>query len=213
MRKPMWALAGFAAVALLSAGCGLMGNNSGSSSSSSGGNGYGSPAASSAPPSPMAETAVLKTRKTHLGTVLTDGAGRTLYWYEEDTATKPDCTGSCASLWPPLMGMPHAASGVKLTGLGTIRRPDGSVQVTYKGHPLYTYAEDTAPGQMKGTHVPEWHAATTKTKKLSGGSAPMPAASSSSGGYGSGSGGYGGSGGGGYGSGGYSSGGSGSGGW
>lgn len=198
MRKPMWALAGIAAVALLSAGCGLMGNNSGSSSSSSGGNGYGSPAASSAPPSPMTETAVLKTRKTHLGTVLTDGAGHTLYWYEEDTAAKVDCTGSCASLWPPLMGMPHAAPGVKLTGLGTIRRPDGSVQVTYKGHPLYTYAEDTAAGQMKGTHVPEWHAATTKTKKLSGGSAPMPAASPSSG-SGGGYGGYGGSGGGGYG--------------
>ena len=205
MRKPMWALAGLAVMPLLAAGCGLMGNNSGSSSSSSGGNGYGTPAASPAPrsPSPMTETAVLKTRKTHLGTVLTDGTGHTLYWYAEDSAAKVDCTAACASLWPPLMGMPHAASGVKLAGLGTIRRPDGSVQVTYKGHPLYTYAPDSVAGQMKGTKVPEWHAATTKTKKLSGGSAPMPAASSSSGGYGSGSGGYGGSGGGGYGSGGY----------
>ena len=198
MRKPMWALAGLAATPLLAAGCGLMGSNSGGSSS--GGNGYGTPAASPAPATPMAETAVLKTRKTHLGTVLTDGAGRTLYWYAEDTAAKADCTGSCASLWPALMGTPHAASGVKLTGLGTLHRPDGSVQVTYKGHPLYTYADDSAPGQMKGTHVREWHAATTRTRKLSGGSAPMPAASSSSGGgYGSSGGGsYGGSSGGGY---------------
>jgi len=200
MRKPMFGLAGLAAIPLLAAGCGLMGNNSGGSSS--GGNGYRSPAASPSnpPATPMAETAMLKTRKTHLGTVLTDGVGHTLYWYAEDTAAKPGCTGSCASLWPPLMGMPHAASGVKLTGLGTVRRPDGSVQVTYKGHPLYTYAADSAPGQMKGTHVREWHAATTKTKKLSGGSAPMPAASSSSGGgYGSSGGGsYGGSSGGGY---------------
>lgn len=191
MRKQIWALAGLAVIPLLTASCGLMGNNS---ASSSGGNGYSSPAASSA--SPAAETAVLKTRKTHLGTVLTDGAGHTLYWYGKDTASMSACTGACAAQWPPLMGMPHTASGAKLTGLGTIPRPGGGVQATYKGHPLYTYTPDTAPGQMSGTSVPEWHAATTKTKKISKkGSMPMPAPSSSSssssgGGYGGG--GYGG---------------------
>jgi predicted lipoprotein with Yx(FWY)xxD motif len=167
----------------------------------------------------VAETAVLKVRKTRFGTLLTDSAGHTLYWYKKDTAGKPKCMGACASLWPPLMGTPDTASGVKLTGLSTVHRPGGGVQVTYKGHPLYTYAPDTAAGQVKGAHVPKWHAATTKTKKLSKGSASVPSSSSSSsGGYGGSSGSSGSSGGssGGYGSSGGSSGssgGSGGGGW
>ena len=81
--------------------------------------------------------------------VLTNSAGRTLYWFVPDTSTTSKCTGSCASFWPPLKGPATAGSGVTGT-LGTITRPDGTTQATYDGHPLYTYVGYSAPGQNKG---------------------------------------------------------------
>jgi predicted lipoprotein with Yx(FWY)xxD motif len=66
-----------------------------------------------------------------------------------DTATKSDCNGSCARFWPPVKGAAAAGRGVTGT-LATIKRADGSVQATWDGHPLYTYAGDTAPGMAKG---------------------------------------------------------------
>jgi predicted lipoprotein with Yx(FWY)xxD motif len=73
----------------------------------------------------------------------------TLYWFAPDTSTTSKCTGSCATYWPPVKGPATAGSGVTGT-LGTITRSDGTTQATYDGHPLYTYAGDTAPGQAKG---------------------------------------------------------------
>jgi predicted lipoprotein with Yx(FWY)xxD motif len=85
-------------------------------------------------------------------TVLTNAQGLTLYWFAPDTPTASRCTGSCADYWPPVFGSPHAGPGV--TGqLGTIRRPDGSVQATYDGHPLYTYIGDSGPGQATGNRL------------------------------------------------------------
>jgi predicted lipoprotein with Yx(FWY)xxD motif len=114
--------------------------------------------------------------------VLTNSAGFTLYWFAPDTSTTSKCTGSCATVWPPVTGPATAGSGVTGT-LSVITRPDGTMQATYNGHPLYTYAGDSAPGQNKGNGLNVngglWSQATVS------GSAPAPAASPSShGGYG-----------------------------
>jgi len=88
--------------------------------------------------------------KTINGTaVVTNAQGMTLYWFVPDTSTASNCTGACATYWPPVTGTVTAGSGVTGT-LGTITRPDGTTQATYDGHPLYTYVGDTAPGQAKG---------------------------------------------------------------
>jgi predicted lipoprotein with Yx(FWY)xxD motif len=84
--------------------------------------------------------------------VLANAKGLTLYWFAPDTATKSACSGTCASYWPPVKGPVAAGPGV--TGkLATITRSDGSLQATYDGHPLYTYAGDGAPGQANGNEL------------------------------------------------------------
>jgi predicted lipoprotein with Yx(FWY)xxD motif len=101
---------------------------------------------------PAATHATLKTTTINGERVLTNAKGRTLYSFAPDTATTSKCYGSCATYWPPVTGKPTAGAGV--TGkLGTIRRTDGSTQVTYDGHPLYTYVGDSAPGQDKGNNL------------------------------------------------------------
>jgi len=84
--------------------------------------------------------------------VLTNARGYTLYWFVPDPPAKSTCYGTCAVYWPPVLGTPAAGSGV--TGkLGTIKRSDGAVQVTYDHHPLYTYVGDSAPGQANGNNI------------------------------------------------------------
>ena len=117
-----------------------------SSSSSS------TPAPSSTPAAGAASASSGTTLKTTTigGTqVLTNSAGFTLYWFAPDTSTTSKCTGSCATYWPPVKGPATAGSGVTGT-LSVITRPDGTMQATYDGHPLYTYVGDTSPGQNKG---------------------------------------------------------------
>jgi predicted lipoprotein with Yx(FWY)xxD motif len=108
-----------------------------------------------APPPPASGgRAILKTATIGSVTVLTNGQGFTLYWFALDTPTRSACYGTCAGYWPPMTvtGTPSAGPGV--TGkLSTIRRSDGNTQVTYNGHPLYTYVGDTAPGQAFGNNL------------------------------------------------------------
>jgi len=119
------------------------------------------PGSSTSAPAPSATASAaaaaaveLKTESTKLGTVLADKKGKTVYWFAKDTSTTSACTGACAIAWPPVLGMPQAASGSSLTGkFGTVRRSDGTVQATYNGHPLYTFEGDTAPGQTNGNGV------------------------------------------------------------
>jgi predicted lipoprotein with Yx(FWY)xxD motif len=87
-----------------------------------------------------------------LGKVIANSAGRTLYLFRADKGTTSACYGSCATYWPPLLtaGKPTAMAGVKASLLGTAKRKDGKLQVTYKGHPLYTFLEDKAAGQTAG---------------------------------------------------------------
>ena len=112
--------------------------------------------------------------------VVTNAGGFTLYWFAPDTATKSNCNGSCAQIWPPVKGPATAGTGVTGT-LGTITRSDGSTQATYNGHPLYTYTADTAPGQANGNGINVsggvWHEVT-----VSGAAAPASSPSSGGGG-------------------------------
>jgi len=94
--------------------------------------------------------------KSSVGTILVDDNGRSLYHLTTDTSTTSTCTGSCASLWPPVTvaaGMkPSAAAGLS-GSVGTLTRSDGSRQVTYNGKPLYTYGPDTTTADALGQGV------------------------------------------------------------
>ena len=139
MNKTWLAPAGLAA-ALMIAACGSSTSSTGSGSTSS----AAAPATSAA-----ASSGALKTTKIGGVAVLTNAKGFTLYSFVPDTSTKSNCNGSCATSWPPVKGPATAGTGV--TGkLATITRSDGSMQATYNGHPLYTYAGDKAPGQATG---------------------------------------------------------------
>lgn len=89
------------------------------------------------------------------GTILTTASGMTLYLLTGDSPTTSICTGACPPAWPPLTskGAPSAGRGVEAKLLGTITRSDGSRQVSYNGHPLYTFSGDTAPGQVNGEGI------------------------------------------------------------
>src|SRR5438128_7983719 len=91
-------------------------------------------------------------RKTSLGQVLVNSRGHTLYLFGKDRNGKSACAGSCAKFWPPLLahGKPTAGPGVKASMLGTTRRSNGSMQVTYNRHPLYSYSLDSQAGQTHG---------------------------------------------------------------
>jgi len=130
-----------ALAALVVAGCG-----GGSSSSTQQSNTQSKAAA----PSGAATTVSL--RKLNVGNALVDSQGRTLYLFEADKGPMSTCNGACASLWPPDMtsGKPKAGPGVDAAKLGTTKRSDGTLEVTYNGHPLYRYAPDTKAGQDTG---------------------------------------------------------------
>jgi predicted lipoprotein with Yx(FWY)xxD motif len=95
---------------------------------------------------------VVSWRKTTIGNAITTSGGKTLYLFRADYGTTSACYGQCAVYWPPLIttGKPVAAGKVITSLLGTIKRKDGKLQVTYKGHPLYTFVEDKKPGQTAG---------------------------------------------------------------
>ena len=87
-----------------------------------------------------------------LGTILDDTDGRTLYVFAKDSGTRSACTAACASVWPPLRasGKPTVGAGASASSVGTTPRSDGRPQVTYNGHPLYTYSGDQNPGDTNG---------------------------------------------------------------
>jgi predicted lipoprotein with Yx(FWY)xxD motif len=94
-------------------------------------------------------TTTLKTAQVNGSSVLVNGHGLTVYTFAPDGTNRSVCYGSCAAYWPPVTGRPSPGAGV--TGvLGTARRTDGTLQVTYNGRPLYTYVGDSGPGQANG---------------------------------------------------------------
>jgi predicted lipoprotein with Yx(FWY)xxD motif len=94
-------------------------------------------------------------RTSAIGVILVNSRSHTLYMFGKDRNGKSACSGSCARFWPPLLskGKPTAGPGVKRSLLGTTRRSNGSLQVTYNKHPLYSYTLDTRAGQTKGEGV------------------------------------------------------------
>ncbi len=90
-----------------------------------------------------------------LGSFLVDSKGMTLYMFTVDKPNTSNCYDKCAQFWPPLLtsGAAVAGSGVDASKLGTTTRKDGTVQVTYNGSPLYYFAKDKQPGDVKGQKV------------------------------------------------------------
>jgi predicted lipoprotein with Yx(FWY)xxD motif len=127
---------------------------------------------------------------TELGRVLVDGRGRTLYLFEKDKHGKSACTGKCAAFWPPLIatGKPLAVAGAKASLLGTTKRADGRLQVTYNHHPLYTFLKDTRKGLTSGEEVDafgaEWYAVSAAGAKVEKSDAASGGGYSAPGGYG-----------------------------
>lgn len=127
-----------------------------------------------------------------LGTVLVDSEGLTVYEFAKDEGTTSSCYGACAEGWPPVVatGKPSAGEGAMSSQLGTTRRKDGTMQVTYAGHPLYTFAGDSAPGEANGNESTafggKWSAMDEAGEAVAGtAEAPEEETSeSSSGGYG-----------------------------
>jgi predicted lipoprotein with Yx(FWY)xxD motif len=121
-------------------------------------------------------------RSTKLGMVMVSSNGRTLYLFAKDKNDKSACSGSCATYWPPLIsaGMPTGGKGVTTSLLGTTKRSNGSLQVTYNRHPLYTFKLDKAAGQTTGegsvAFGAKWYAVSAKgAAVLKASSAPAPA--------------------------------------
>jgi predicted lipoprotein with Yx(FWY)xxD motif len=118
-------------------------------------------APSAAPPSavaseaPAAADATVSLSDTSLGTVLVDAEGMTLYAFTPDTDGVSTCYDDCAAAWPPLVvdGAPAAGEGLDASLLTTVERTDGTTQAKYGDWPLYTFASDSAPGDVTGQGV------------------------------------------------------------
>jgi predicted lipoprotein with Yx(FWY)xxD motif len=180
VKRMTYAIALLAVLALAAAGCGSGGGSSSSSSEASGetassgggyggkGGGYGGKeeAASEEAASPEETGAAVVSlgNSPKLGMVLVDSEGMTVYDFHKDKGTTSSCYGACAEAWPPVMtgGSPQVGNGASAGKLGTTERKDGTTQVTYAGHPLYTFIEDKKPGEANGNDVSafgaQWYA-------------------------------------------------------
>ncbi len=158
------------AASFLLAACG----SSSSSNPTSSATGTQSAAQTASSPS---SAVVVKTASSSLGTILVDSQGMTLYHLSGEQNGKFICTSSaCVGVWHPLIAPSSGVPSGEVGSLGTVKRPEGTAQVTYKGTPLYTFTGDQQSGETKGQGIKDvgtWSAITTN----SGGS---PAASTSS---------------------------------
>jgi predicted lipoprotein with Yx(FWY)xxD motif len=117
--------------------------------------GSSSPSAAASPsPSPTGEKIAVAT-DAKLGQILVDEKGMTVYLFVADTGTASTCYTQCATIWPPVLttGAPQAGTGAQASMLGTTTRTDGTVEVTYAGHPLYYFFKDKAPGDVTGQGI------------------------------------------------------------
>jgi predicted lipoprotein with Yx(FWY)xxD motif len=172
MKKGYLAIVALAVLAaLVVAGCGGGSDTTGEAASESaggglyGGRGGGAPTASEESGSEGESTAFVSTGTAgDLGQVIVDSEGMTVYDFEKDKGTTSSCYGGCEAVWPPVTtsGEPEAKDGAQASMLGTTQRKDGTMQVTYAGHPLYTYVEDQKPGDATGNDLDlyggEWYA-------------------------------------------------------
>lgn len=156
-------------VVLLVAACG----NSSTTTASGGSTPTAAPTTPSAPAVVKTATATVDGKSE---TILTDAQGMTLYIRTSDTATKV-CTGACAQAWPPLLfnGSGTPTSATSLSGTLSVSSNVNGVQVEYQGHPLYTFASDKAPGQVKGQKLGGvWFVATPDLQPMGGSPSTSP---------------------------------------
>ena len=117
-----------------------------------------SPGEQSASPEPETRPGTrITVRPSDYGAMLFDARGQAMYLFDAETTRKPRCYDACAEAWPPVLtdGDPVATGAAQSGRLGTTRRSDGAVQVTYGGHPLYFYAHES-PGQVLCHDVEEF---------------------------------------------------------
>lgn len=147
----------FAAAALIAAGCGGDSDDSSTAAASE------ETAMSKADEAMKAEASVspqgarVKVVNSDFGRVIADGKGEAFYLFDKESSKKPQCYGACARVWPPVLtkGKPVAGKGARQSLLGTARRKNGKLQVTYAGQPLYYYVDDS-PGTILCHDVPEF---------------------------------------------------------
>ena len=165
------------ALALVAAGCGSSNDNSSTSASSGGGGGvYGGGGGATKPASSSGSGVVSVDDNAKLGKIIVDSKGNTLYYFEKDKQNggSSACSGACAQVWPPYTasGSPKGQNGASASMLGTLKRSDGTTQVTYNGWPLYTYTGDSKPGDTNGNNLDqfgaEWYALTPQGQKPAG---------------------------------------------
>ena len=174
-RRPRTTL--LALPALFAAAVGLAACSPSGAASPSSGPQYGGAAPSSSTASaPAGSGAALAVRQTSLGTILTDGRGFTLYAFDADKGTTSNCSGACATAWPPdtTTGTdPQIGTGVSQSLVGQTNRADGTTQLTYAGRPLYFFKGDTAPGSTSGDGLTafgaRWDALTATGQDATGG--------------------------------------------
>jgi predicted lipoprotein with Yx(FWY)xxD motif len=141
-----------------------------------GGGGDSGSAALGPPRTASGQTATVGLASTGLGKVLVNDKARTLYLFRADHGTTSACTGGCATEWPPLRasGKPKVGTGLQASAVTTIKRSDGKPQVSYHGHPLYTYVGDQKAGDTTGQGINAfgagWYAVTSSGAQASGGS-------------------------------------------
>jgi len=160
-RYRIGAVAALIGVSVLVAACGSSSSKTTATSSSAGSSTASTPASSTAAASPAAgKGTAVSTASGKEGAFLTGAGGRALYLWDADAKGKSNCSGACAQAWPPLTttSKPTASGSVKASQLGTIKRSDGSEQVTYDGHPLYYFAGDPSSGTTNGQGSDEFGA-------------------------------------------------------
>jgi predicted lipoprotein with Yx(FWY)xxD motif len=130
--------------------------------------------------------ATVKSASGPLGTILVDARGMTLYHLSAEHGGKFICTAAaCTGIWHPLTIPPGSTPSGAVASLGTVKRPDGTTQVTYKGAPLYTFGQDQKPGETNGQGIKDvgtWSVAATSSP-TTGAGGTEPTESSSGGGY------------------------------
>ena len=117
----------------------------------------------------------VKVARSRLGRILVDSRGITLYDFVADKHGRSSCYGACEAYWPPLLtkAKPHAGTGVRASLLGTTKRKDGKLEVTYNHHPLYYFVPDRKPGQTTGQGLNQfggpWWVLSPAGKEIHGG--------------------------------------------
>lgn len=144
-----------ALAALIAAGCGTSASPYGSSGGTSGGTSSGT----------SASAAHVGTHSATVGgksvTVLANSQGMTLYYFDSDTTSSVACSSGCTGTWPAMLSSGTPVADGSLSGTLSVISAANGTQVTYNGHPLYTYSGDTAAGQANGDGIEgKWHAAT-----------------------------------------------------